>query len=248
MTATQKQIDYINTLLETRISNAQARAEKPQFSGVYWQQMEEIGLRLVSAIVVPNDLTKDQASKLIDALKGGKFSVNSIENAAMQWGRAYRGDIEWPARLENIIQAGTALYGAAWGEIAQQYMDILLNSPEPDQRSAAIDAWLHPAETPAQIDGFWFSTDEAIAGEPQFTSDIDGEYAAYRDSFGAEATDSYEEFCDRWSWVDAGDIQDAGSREFANWKIDVKFAYDPDIRAFLAAQIAARETMEGEDV
>jgi hypothetical protein len=88
-----------------------------------------------------------------------------------------------------------------------------------------------------EIDGFWYSDDDAIAGEPQFVTDVDEQYSEYLVSFGPEATDTPEEFAGRWQYITADDIEDDEQLR-DNLRIEQKFIYFDNIRRFVETELA----------
>lgn len=89
------------------------------------------------------------------------------------------------------------------------------------------------------IDGFYYSDDEAIAGEPQFALDLSDEYNGYIDSFGDLATDTPEEFNARWQYVTSDDFDNERFR--SNMEIELRFVYFDTIRTFIESELAKRE-------
>lgn len=82
------------------------------------------------------------------------------------------------------------------------------------------------------IKGFYYSSDETIAGEPQFTLDLSAEYNEYLRALGSEATDDYETFAARWQWITADDINnDIDIR--ANVLYGLKFVHDATIEDYI---------------
>lgn len=90
-----------------------------------------------------------------------------------------------------------------------------------------------------QIDGFYYSDDDAIAGEPQFALDVNEQYSAYLDSFGDAATDMPDEFNARWQYVTSEDFDDARFRN--NMEIELRFVCFDEIRTFIESELAKRE-------
>lgn len=90
----------------------------------------------------------------------------------------------------------------------------------------------------SELVGFYYSTDDEISGEPQFTTDIEHEYLTYLDTFGAEATDTHDEFVDRWIYITAEALADGvypytGEELRHNIETDISHCYDDDIREFI---------------
>lgn len=91
------------------------------------------------------------------------------------------------------------------------------------------------------IDGFYYSDDEAIAGEPQFALDVNEQYEAYLDSFGDAATDTPEGFAARWQYITVDDFDDMRFR--SNMEIELGFVYFDEIRTFIETELAKREAI-----
>lgn len=94
-----------------------------------------------------------------------------------------------------------------------------------------------PVEQPALIDGFYYSGDETIAGEPQFATNLDDAYSGFVEAFGDEADMTQGEFEDVWTHIDSDAI--AGSEQLReNLRNDLRFVYDDSIRAFIEVELA----------
>lgn len=98
-------------------------------------------------------------------------------------------------------------------------------------------------DTDDEIDGFWYSDDEEIAGEPQFTLDLDTEYENYQEVFPEAYEETREEFEDRWQWVDADTIADDEQLR-QNLRVTSDYIYDDRIVKFVETELAKYDTQD----
>lgn len=89
------------------------------------------------------------------------------------------------------------------------------------------------------IEGFYYSDDDTIAGEPQFALDVNEQYEAYLASLGDEATDTPEQFEERWKYITSDDFDDP--LFLNNMQTELKFVYFDEIRTFIETELAKRE-------
>jgi hypothetical protein len=147
MTATQKQLDYISSLLSGIIDGYRARRDNPTVHGEYAALENAANLLMAEAIVIPSDLSKEAASAMIDALKVRKFDVQHIKNHFYRYGKVYLGRVETMYGFEHVVETGRRVYGDAWAEVARVYLTIQMGGIETEIES--LRNWLFPVNVDA---------------------------------------------------------------------------------------------------